>query len=634
MTTIADQLAALVKALEQSRFYVKAASIQTYDGTNGGAIRASALHVLTRIDEALAAYNSAQKAEGVVLPEPLAMAAQFHGEWRETINPTAQPIYAADQLLTYGQQCHEAGRQQGMEQARAEIDAVQTSAYAEGRKDQAEDPPACPHCGGAGGYEVPSNAGPDPEMLPINCEHCGGTGCLNDAYRGVCALLAVEQGKYQKAISELWAIKNKLSFPVISDPLPANTVRRIKRDCDAKGLDLIAFAWAVQKESHRVNFAPPAASSAQEPSNDVQFLARAIIGEFYTDEPSKETLTDCAWKILEAGSPAIVARARELHEKAAMPISDALDLAFSETAPARLAGATQGEAVRVAAWIRGVLTPDTPMGSAEYDEECCPGEDRPPGEGWVPLYPQAPAATQPEPTNEQWLQELLRRARGYVAEASTRYYDGTDGAAHRQSAKALLEKIEAALSATPPVAVAAEDALCWTNPAPNASVPMAPNGVARTIAVGATQHPAPVVAAEAGQGLTEAQKDKLRTRLGIILGQINQIEHKYGTGGARYETVQEQLDAIVKDHGLRPLPSFEKSLPITWVKDGVVVEPRDPRGFHYPGLATQPAQPLSRAQAERIVSALDPSDGGRDELAAFIWALAGIQPAGNGKAQP
>jgi len=48
--------------------------------------------------------------------------------------------------------------------------------------------------------------------------------------------------------------------------------------------------------------------------------------------------------------------------------------------------------------------------------------------------------------------------------------------------------------------------------------------------------------------------------------------------------------------------------------------------------ATQPAQPLSRAQAERIVSALDQSDGGRDELATFIWALAGIQPAGNGKA--
>lgn len=89
----------------------------------------------------------------------------------------------------------------------------------------------------------------------------------------------------------------------------------------------------------------PAASSAQEPANDVQFLARAIIGEFYTDEPSKETLTDCAWKILEAGSPAIVARARELHEKAAMPISDALDLAFSESAPARMAGAAQGEAV-------------------------------------------------------------------------------------------------------------------------------------------------------------------------------------------------------------------------------------------------------------------------------------------------
>ena len=83
------------------------------------------------------------------------------------------------------------------------------------------------------------------------------------------------------------------------------------------------------------------------------------------------------------------------------------------------------------------------------------------------------------------------------------------------------------------------------------------------------------------QELSDEQKDKLRRRLAIIFKQINCIEHKYGTGGARYETVQEQLEAIVKDHGLQPLPSFEMSLPITWVRDGVVIEPRDERSPYF-----------------------------------------------------
>lgn len=210
----------------------------------------------TKLRALVSAYRSAHQAEAGAVEGPVALSFAVFDEFGKPADDRVQArLHVAFDL----------GRQQGMDQARGEIDAAQTSAYAEGRQDQAEDKPACPHCGGAGDYEVPSNNGPDPEMIPIDCEHCGGTGCLNDAYRGVCALLAVEQGKYQKAIGELWAIKNKLTFPVVTDPLPANAIRRIKRECDDKGLDFVAFAWAVQKESHRVNFAQPAASSAQEP---------------------------------------------------------------------------------------------------------------------------------------------------------------------------------------------------------------------------------------------------------------------------------------------------------------------------------------------------------------------------------
>lgn len=62
----------------------------------------------------------------------------------------------------------------------------------------------------------------------------------------------------------------------------------------------------------------------------------------------------------------------------------------------------------------------------------------------------APAAAQREREQEaEWLRELLRRSMGYVKEASTRYYDGTDGASIRASAASLFKKIETALAATP-----------------------------------------------------------------------------------------------------------------------------------------------------------------------------------------
>lgn len=77
-------------------------------------------------------------------------------------------------------------------------------------------------------------------------------------------------------------------------------------------------------------------------------------------------------------------------------------------------------------------------------------------------------------------------------------------------------------------------------------------------------------------------KDKLRTRLNIILGQINRLEWKTGVGGSYFETVQEQCEAIAKDFGLKKLPPHVMTLPISWVRrnpgvvDGYeIIEPRE-----------------------------------------------------------
>jgi hypothetical protein len=66
------------------------------------------------------------------------------------------------------------------------------------------------------------------------------------------------------------------------------------------------------------------------------------------------------------------------------------------------------------------------------------------------LYATPPAATPAAPGEVTWHFELLRRSMGYVKEASTRYYDGTDGASMRLSAASLFKKIEAALSHSAP----------------------------------------------------------------------------------------------------------------------------------------------------------------------------------------
>ena len=59
------------------------------------------------------------------------------------------------------------------------------------------------------------------------------------------------------------------------------------------------------------------------------------------------------------------------------------------------------------------------------------------------IGPATKQAEAPTASNER---ELLRRARSYVWDASTRYYDGTDGASTRKSAITLVGQIDAALA--------------------------------------------------------------------------------------------------------------------------------------------------------------------------------------------
>lgn len=111
----------------------------------------------------LSAYRSAQQAEAGAageLPEPA------------IASPCCGFGYSADQMETM----REAGRQQGMEQARAEIDAAQTAAYAEGRKDQAEADGICQACAGSGETEGMAGKGPDTWTVTVPCGKCGGTG--------------------------------------------------------------------------------------------------------------------------------------------------------------------------------------------------------------------------------------------------------------------------------------------------------------------------------------------------------------------------------------------------------------------------------------------------------------------------
>jgi hypothetical protein len=56
-------------------------------------------------------------------------------------------------------------------------------------------------------------------------------------------------------------------------------------------------------------------------------------------------------------------------------------------------------------------------------------------------------ALEAERLRVEWLTELLRRAQEYVKDASTSYYDGTDGASIRQSAGMLSKQIDAAIDA-------------------------------------------------------------------------------------------------------------------------------------------------------------------------------------------
>lgn len=63
----------------------------------------------------------------------------------------------------------------------------------------------CPACRGSGEGVMMEGGGPDAYEVPCVCSHCGGSGALDDAYRGVCALLSAEREKYLKLCAEVYA---------------------------------------------------------------------------------------------------------------------------------------------------------------------------------------------------------------------------------------------------------------------------------------------------------------------------------------------------------------------------------------------------------------------------------------------
>jgi hypothetical protein len=62
----------------------------------------------------------------------------------------------------------------------------------------------CPACGGSCEVSGMQGSGPDAYEVSCTCPHCNGTGALADAYRGVVALLAIEQKKSMEAGAKLY----------------------------------------------------------------------------------------------------------------------------------------------------------------------------------------------------------------------------------------------------------------------------------------------------------------------------------------------------------------------------------------------------------------------------------------------
>jgi hypothetical protein len=103
----------------------------------------------------------------------------------------------------------------------------------------------CPRCGGSGEFDVPSNGGPDPEMIPTNCNHCGGTGSLLDAYQGVAKLLEQEHAKYL----QLCARDYFAAPPARRVGLTEERIRQIWRETPDSGddwTDVLRIARAIE----------------------------------------------------------------------------------------------------------------------------------------------------------------------------------------------------------------------------------------------------------------------------------------------------------------------------------------------------------------------------------------------------
>lgn len=114
-----------------------------------------------------------------------------------------------------GAQALERLRNGGLTDLAAKLELALTFAYAEGREDEREamgGQAPCPHCGGSGSVTVPSDNGPDPEMMDADCDHCGGKQTLLDAYAGVCQLLLARSESHMHTVGRYLAMRDALKW--------------------------------------------------------------------------------------------------------------------------------------------------------------------------------------------------------------------------------------------------------------------------------------------------------------------------------------------------------------------------------------------------------------------------------------
>lgn len=95
----------------------------------------------------------------------------------------------------------------------------------------------------------------------LRCEYCDGTGdvhSIDGEWRGVCHCPAGDKfraapSKPAPTLEQAYAEGRKDERESLSDPIAAKVVYRVKKECDALGLDVVGFAWRLQKEWFRTS---------------------------------------------------------------------------------------------------------------------------------------------------------------------------------------------------------------------------------------------------------------------------------------------------------------------------------------------------------------------------------------------